>query len=526
MHFRKDVVIDLVCYRRHGHNEADEPAATQPMMYRKIRQHPTARQAVCGAADRRRHRSRERGRRRWSSEYRAGLDEGRPQARAALGMIGNKYTVDWSALLAGGSRPSTSMTGVRARAPARARRVPHQPAGGLQRCTRACAQIMDDRAQDGRRAKCRSTGAAPRPWPTPRCSRTASACASPARTAAAAPSFTATPCCTTRTTDATCDPAAAPRRAQPRVHGHRLAAVRGSGAGLRVRLRDHRPEHARDLGSAVRRLRQRRPGHHRSVHQLRRSQVGALLRPDAAAAARLRRAGTGALLGAAGALPAAVRREQHAGVRALDAGADVPHAAAADARNLPQAAHRHDAQEPAAPRAVGVGAGRSDAGGFARVLDEVDELPTKDVRRIVFCSGKVYFDLLERARRRAVSDVALVRIEQLYPFPSEEYGAVLGRYPNAREIVWCQEEPQNQGAWYQIRHRLQELGERQADVLYAGRAPAAAPAHRHRQDSRCWSSRALVAAALHATTTEDSEPRYAASAGRAPAPATPLRKSS
>ena len=67
--------------------------------------------------------------------------------------------------------------------------------------------------------------------------------------------------------------------------------------------------------------------------------------------------------------------------------------------------------------------------------------------------------------------MALVRIEQLYPFPSEEYQAIINRYPNLREVVWCQEEPQNQGAWYQIRHRLQELVRR--PVLYAGRAPAA-----------------------------------------------------
>jgi 2-oxoglutarate dehydrogenase E1 component len=159
------------------------------------------------------------------------------------------------------------------------------------------------------------------------------------------------------------------------------------------------------------------------------------------------------------------------------------------------------------------------------VIGETDELNSKDVRRVVFCSGKVYFDLLKARREEGRQDVALVRIEQLYPFPNEEYQAALARYPSAREIVWCQEEPQNQGAWYQIRHRLQELATGRRDVLYAGRAPAAAPAtgigkiHTLEQQ-------ALVAAALHATTTEESgrDTQRLKPAG-SPA-ATPLRKSS
>jgi 2-oxoglutarate dehydrogenase E1 component len=75
-----------------------------------------------------------------------------------------------------------------------------------------------------------------------------------------------------------------------------------------------------------------------------------------------------------------------------------------------------------------------------------------------------------------VETVALVRVEQLYPFPSEEYEAVIRKYSNAREIVWCQEEPQNQGSWYQIRHRLQLPLSLKHELLYAGRAGAAAPA--------------------------------------------------
>ena len=142
-------------------------------------------------------------------------------------------------------------------------------------------------------------------------------------------------------------------------------------------------------------------------------------------------------------------------------------------------------------------------GSFARVIDETDDLPPAQVRRVVFCSGKVYFDLLKARRKDGIRDVALVRIEQLYPFPSEEYEAILNRYPNAREIVWCQEEPQNQGAWYQIRHRLQEVLGGRRQVLYAGRAPAAAPATGIARSTKP-SRRALIDAALHATATEDS----------------------
>ncbi len=115
-------------------------------------------------------------------------------------------------------------------------------------------------------------------------------------------------------------------------------------------------------------------------------------------------------------------------------------------------------------------------GAFYPVIDEIDDLKPSGVTRIVLCSGKVYFDLL-KARREAKSDsVAIVRLEQLYPFPSERYEAILRKYANASEVVWCQEEPQNQGSWYQIRHRLQSKLSAKHELLYAGRAGAAAPA--------------------------------------------------
>jgi 2-oxoglutarate dehydrogenase E1 component len=134
-------------------------------------------------------------------------------------------------------------------------------------------------------------------------------------------------------------------------------------------------------------------------------------------------------------------------------------------------------------------------GRFQRVIDDVDSLDASEVRRIVFCSGKVFYDLLERRRAGKFPDVALVRIEELYPFPTEEYQAILDRYPGARDILWCQEEPQNQGAWYQIRHRLQAPLARGRTLGYAGRDGAAAPAtgihaiHQREQE-------ALVEAAL------------------------------
>ena len=142
------------------------------------------------------------------------------------------------------------------------------------------------------------------------------------------------------------------------------------------------------------------------------------------------------------------------------------------------------------------------SGNFRPVIDEIDELDTAAVTRVVMCSGKVYFDLLKARREAKVDSVAIVRLEQLYPFPSEEYEAIIRKYANAREIVWCQEEPQNQGGWYQIRHRLQApLGAKQ-ELLYAGRPGAAAPAtgilalHEQQQKN-------LVTAALQGAPPEE-----------------------
>jgi 2-oxoglutarate dehydrogenase E1 component len=172
-------------------------------------------------------------------------------------------------------------------------------------------------------------------------------------------------------------------------------------------------------------------------------------------------------------------------------------------------------------------------GSFSTVIGDSDEVPPQQIRRVVFCSGKVYFDLLKARRKDNLRDVALVRIEQLYPFPSEEYEAVLRKYANAQELVWCQEEPQNQGAWYQIRHRLQDLAGEHREVLYAGRAPAAAPATGltkiHEAEQIGLVQAALRASAMAETVTLPSSVAGSISGASAPASApsaTPLRKSS
>src|SRR5262249_35075829 len=149
------------------------------------------------------------------------------------------------------------------------------------------------------------------------------------------------------------------------------------------------------------------------------------------------------------------------------------------------------------------------------------------------------YDLLAARRAQSMRTVALVRIEQLYPFPIEEYQSQLARYADAADIVWCQEEPQNQGAWYQIRHRLQDLAStRTAD--YAGRAAAAAPATGlikvHQREQQRLVETALTATSIEQTMTMRSGPRLtlagppvggAAAAERPPASApAPIRKSS
>jgi 2-oxoglutarate dehydrogenase E1 component len=524
MRFHKDVVIDLVCYRRHGHNEADEPAATQPVMYSVIRKHPTVRQlyaeklasdAIIPESDA-------------SSmveSYRQGLDEGRPQARASLGMIGNKYTVDWSKY-SQTDWTERVQTGIELnRLKALGERITTFP----QEMTLQArvAQVYVNR-------KKMIAGELPLDWG---CAETL------AYASILEDGFNVRLC--------------------------------GQDAGRGTFFHRHSVLHDQKYGETF------IPLQHIKERQPRFQVIDSVLSEEAVMGFEYGYSTTepdslviwegqfgdfangaqviidqfissgeakwGRLCGLTLFLPHGYEGQgpEHSSARLerfLQLCAEnnmqvcVPSTPAQMFHMLrrqmlrsirkplivmtPKSLLRHDLSVSSLEDLA--------RGTFAQVIGEQDEIAAADkVRRVVFCSGKVYYDLLKARRKEKLNEVALVRIEQLYPFPTDEYEAVLKKYANARELVWCQEEPQNQGAWYNIRHRLQETSSGRRDVLYAGRAPAAAPAtglsklHETEQAT-------LVEAALRGAAVEEA-PRETArlTTTNPPAPAaTPLRKSS
>jgi len=118
-------------------------------------------------------------------------------------------------------------------------------------------------------------------------------------------------------------------------------------------------------------------------------------------------------------------------------------------------------------------------GSFQVILDETDEFDPLKMRKLVICSGKVYYDLRAERRERGIDDIAIIRLEQLYPFPQDDFEQCLKQYKNLSSIVWCQEEPMNQGAWYSSQHHLRRpIHDYFPDVYleYVGREASAAAA--------------------------------------------------
>lgn len=128
-------------------------------------------------------------------------------------------------------------------------------------------------------------------------------------------------------------------------------------------------------------------------------------------------------------------------------------------------------------------------GEFKTVIGEVQaDLNAEKVKRVIACSGKVYYDLVKKREEKKSSDVAVIRVEQLYPFPHKAFAAELKKYPNATEIVWCQDEPQNQGAWFFVQHYIHENMLDGQRLGYAGRPASASPAvgyaHLHQEQQK------------------------------------------
>jgi len=118
-------------------------------------------------------------------------------------------------------------------------------------------------------------------------------------------------------------------------------------------------------------------------------------------------------------------------------------------------------------------------GSFQVIIDETDDFDPDSIERVIICSGKVYYDLRAERRKRENINIAIIRLEQLYPFPHEDFENCLLQYKNAKSILWCQEEPMNQGAWYSSQHHIRRvLNQHRPEIWleYAGREASAAAA--------------------------------------------------
>ncbi|MGJ7488181.1 2-oxoglutarate dehydrogenase E1 component [Variovorax sp. LT2P21] len=127
-------------------------------------------------------------------------------------------------------------------------------------------------------------------------------------------------------------------------------------------------------------------------------------------------------------------------------------------------------------------------GFFQTVIPDAKDLKADKVKRVIACSGKVYYDLAKKREEKGTDDVAIIRVEQLYPFPHKAFSTELKKYPNLVDVVWCQDEPQNQGAWFFVQHYIHENMSDGQKLGYSGRAASASPAvgysHLHQEQQK------------------------------------------
>ncbi|MGI9249112.1 MAG: 2-oxoglutarate dehydrogenase E1 component [Woeseiaceae bacterium] len=470
--FKKDVVIDLVCYRRHGHNEADEPAATQPVMYTRIREHNTTRELYARQLEERQVISATAASE-LQDNYRDRLDRGEPVPKSSLGMIGDAYTVDWAPYLNtewdDSADTTVSPKTVTYLGNAITSIPPDvRPHGRVQR-------IMDDRV---RMAK----GEADMDWGF-------------AETMAYASLL---------------------------LEGHNVRLV-GQDSGRGTFFHRHAVLHNQLNNREYLPLRNivDRPDAFRVIDSL--------LSEEAVLGFEYGYASTEPntlviwegqfgdfVNGAQVVIDQFISSGEAKWGRLCGLTMFLPHGyegqgpehSSARLERFLQLCAEHNIQVcvPSTPaqmfhmlRRQHVRAFRKplivmtpksllrhkmsvspvtelSSGCFELIIPEIEAIATNNTRRLVFCSGKVYFDLLEAREVHGIKDIAIIRIEQLYPFPIAQYADLLEQYGHVEEIIWCQEEPLNQGAWYQIKHRLQEPLQKHQQLYYAGRPGAAAPA--------------------------------------------------
>ena len=490
--FHKDVVIDLVCYRRHGHNEADEPAATQPRMYQAIRKHPTVRQLYiqrlveqgvieATEADQ------------LVEAYRGRLDAGEPMPQAVIGHQGNEYTVDWTPYQRADPDEIVDTRLSQDECDRLGREVTRIPRGFT--LHPRVARIIADRER-------MAAGEIPMDWGFAEMMAYGSLLRKGYKV---------------RLTG---------QDSRRGTFFHRHAALYDQATGRSYLPLDDVDNRRGSFvvtdsllsEEAVMGFEYGYATTDPETLVIWEAQFGDFANGAQVVIDQFITSGEakwGRLCGMALFLPHGQEGQgpEHSSARLerfLQLCAEnniqvcVPSTPAQMFHMLrrqmlrslrkplivmtPKSLLRH--------RLASSPLSELTEGRFQTVIPEIDPLDPATVRRIVFCSGKVFYDLLEARRARELTDVAIIRIEQLYPFPVRQYAAAVAQYPAANEIVWCQEEPQNQGAWYQIRHRLQEPLRDSDELFYAGRPYAAAPApgifQLHVQQQQ-----ALVQTALH-----------------------------
>jgi len=470
--FKKDVVIDLVCYRRHGHNEADEPAATQPIMYGKIREHKTTRELYANRLLQRQLISATTATE-LQDNYRDRLDRGEPVPKSSLGMIGDAYTVDWQPYLKtqwDDTVDTTLSPKTVAYLGEAITAIPPdlRPHGRVQR-------IMDDRVKMAHDEAAMDWGFA--------------------ETMAYASLL---------------------------VEGHNVRLV-GQDAGRGTFFHRHAVLHNQvnnreylPLSNIV-----DRPNAFRVIDSLLSEEAvlgfeygyastepntlviwegqfgdfvnGAQVLIDQFISSG--EAKWGRLCGLTMFLPHGYEGQgpEHSSARLerflqLCAEHNIQVCVPSTPAQMFHMIRRQQVRPFRKPLIVMTPKSllrhkmsvspltELSSGRFELIIPEIEAIATKITRRLVFCSGKVYFDLLEAREAHGIDDIALIRIEQLYPFPISQYAELLDEYRHVKEIIWCQEEPLNQGAWYQVKHRLQEPLQDHQQLYYAGRPGAAAPA--------------------------------------------------